>query len=238
MSDDDPVVSEHDVFISTQLSSYLHVIQYPGNVSELERETTATTGRFKKNHTQLELEFPLDMSHPTYSSERGAELAAASQMGRITLQDSYESAANARGLSSLKLSGTKIPLSANSKYFVAVSTNNSIHMTPVETFIAMKPALTYLDESDAKTKNTAKKLETDNSAVQDKLKVVQVQFKKRETEEQIAARLSSYAYLQRQVEEEPWTGLTHFLPRTAECSTVAARLTASSTLPINFKPGH
>lgn len=108
-------------------------------------------------------------------------------------------------------------------------------MTPVETFITMKPSLTYLDESDAQTKSAAKKLESDgNPNAQDKLKMVHVQFKKRETEEQIAARLSSYAYLQRQVEEEAWIKLTHFLPSSMETGTVSERLISPSGLPIEF----
>lgn len=112
----------------------------------------------------------------------------------------------------------------------------SIHMTPVENMIQMRPSLTYLDESDAKTKNVAKRLEHETTnASQDKLKAVQVQFKKRETEEQIAARLSSYAYLQRQVEEEPWIGITHFLPETSESTTVSERLLSNSTVPIEFQ---
>lgn len=100
--------------------------------------------------------------------------------------------------------------------------------------IPLKPALSYLDEADAKTKTASRKLETDSTVVQEKLKAVQVQFRKRETEEQMAARLSSYAYLQRQVEDEPWMELAHFFPGTGESATVAQRLAAASTAPITY----
>lgn len=99
----------------------------------------------------------------------------------------------------------------------------------------LKPSLDYLDESDAKTKNVAKRLEmveaqsSTDKVLESKLRAVQVQFKKRETEEQIAARLSSYTYLKRQVEEEPWVPLTHYLYNTTESQTVAARLVHNAT---------
>ena len=111
-------------------------------------------------------------------------------------------------------------------------------MTPVESVVNMKPTLSYLDESDAKTRSATRRLEGDPISAADKLRAVQVQFKKRETEEQIAARLSSYAYLQRQVEEEPWANTLHFLPGTAESTTVSERLLSSSTSPIEFQAPH
>lgn len=110
-------------------------------------------------------------------------------------------------------------------------------MTPVETMIALRPALDYLDESDARAKSAAKKIETESatSSTQDKLKAVQVQFRKRETEEQMAARLSSYAYLQRKVEEDPWVEMEHFAPHSTESLTLADRLISPTTAPISFK---
>lgn len=111
-------------------------------------------------------------------------------------------------------------------------------MTPVQTIISLRPALDYLDESDARTKSAAKKIETDSaggSSAQEKLKAVQVQFRKRETDEQMAARLSSYAYLQRKVEEDPWVEMCHFTPHSEESAAIAQQLLSSTTAPISLK---
>lgn len=238
MHDDDPVVAEHDVYISTQLSSYLHIFQLPGNYEELEAQnpTTSATGRYKRLHKLVELETVLDTQHATYCEERGFELAEQSLAGRIKLNSSvHGDVADERGkkLASLKLAGSRIALNPHNRFFVATCIDNAIHLTPVETMIAMKPALGYLDEADAKTKTISKKLDIEPNA-QEKLKAVQVQFKKRETEEQMAARLSSFAYLQRQVDDEPWVPLVHFLPGTNESTTVAQRLAAASSAPIEM----
>lgn len=112
---------------------------------------------------------------------------------------------------------------------------DAIHMTPIETVIRMRPDLKYLDDSDAKTKSASKRLDGDPST-EDRLRAVQVQFKKRETDEQMAARLSSFAYLQRKVEDEPWISLTHFTSASNEAQTVAERLIAESHSPIDFGP--
>lgn len=118
--DDDPVVSEHDLYISTHLSPYLHIIQHTGNIIGLEGDSTTLAGRFKKNHKLYELELPIDTAHSTFSSERSQELAIASQTGQIKLQGSSEAINKSSGVSSLKLTGSKVALSADSKYFVAV----------------------------------------------------------------------------------------------------------------------
>lgn len=249
MDCDDPILEEHKVFVSTQLASYLTIIQHPGGISELEGESITLTGRFKKTHKILELEVPLDTTHPTYSSDRGEELAVSSHTGRIHIQGDSKGVQGTTKLTTLQLAGSRMLQSKDSNYFVGIYVNgttplwtfitikclDTLHLTPVECFINMRPTLKYLDESDARTKTAAKRLEGDQQVGLDKPKVLQVQFKKRETEEQIAARLSSYAYLQRQVEEESWTELTHFLPNTAESRTVSERLCAATTQVIDFK---
>lgn len=102
----------------------------------------------------------------------------------------------------------------------------------------MRPALKYLDDSDAKTKQMARRLAfpTGGEPAEEKLKAIQVQYKKRETEEQMAARLSSYAHLQRQQDEEPWIDLTHYTTGSSEAHTVAERLIAINGDPIEFSP--
>lgn len=96
--------------------------------------------------------------------------------------------------------------------------------------IQLRPSLTYLDEIDAKTKATTKKLnEADRPAAAEETKAVQIQFKKKETDEQIAARLNSFAYLKRQVDDEPWVKLSHFSKESQEAEKVMERLVMEGT---------
>lgn len=107
-----------------------------------------------------------------------------------------------------------------------------MHMTPVDSVLALKPSLPHLDEADARTKSAAKKLTEPadgGNGASEKLKALSVQFRKRETEEQMAARLSSYAYLQRQAEDESWINMQYFFPSSQESSTVCDRLTTINT---------
>lgn len=101
--------------------------------------------------------------------------------------------------------------------------------------IQLRPNLTYLDEIDAKTKATTKKLnESDRPAVSEETKAVQIQFKKKETDEQIAARLNSFAYLKRQVDDEPWVKVSHFSKESQEAEKVMERLVIET--PENLGP--
>ena len=91
--------------------------------------------------------------------------------------------------------------------------------------MAIKTSLPHLDEADQKTKSTSRKIDQETSGPEKPTpKSIQVQFRKRETEEQLVARLSSYAHLQRQLEEESWVEMTHYHPNSNESATVYERL--------------
>lgn len=253
--EDDPVVSEHEVYVSTQLMPYLHILQLPGNFGELVGPVTNATARFKPVHRLLDLTLPLDTRHSTYSQERGEELALASSTGKIrtnTMEPMRPSNYGER-IDSLHLTGSRVPMGEHSRYFVATSVNSTrsfnkcfkylslldaIHLTPVESVLSMRPALKYLDDSDAKTKQTARKLtsSTGSEPTEEKLKAIQVQYKKRETEEQMAARLSSYAHLQRQQDEESWIDLTFYTAGSEEAHAVVERFITTSSDSIEFDP--
>lgn len=253
--EDDPVVSEHEVYVSTQLMPYIHVLQLPGNFGELVGPTASATARFKPVHRLLDLTLPLDTRHSTYSQERGEELALASSTGKIRTNtvEPVRPGNYGERIDSLHLTGSRVPIGEHSRFFVATSINgtrrfdsnvkclclvDAIHLTPVESVISMRPALKYIDDSDAKTKQTARKLtsSTGGEPTEEKLKAIQVQYKKRETEEQMAARLSSYAHLQRQQDEEPWIDLAFYTASSEEAHAVAERLIAASSNPIEFDP--
>jgi len=104
-------------------------------------------------------------------------------------------------------------------------------LTPLQSIIQLRPSLKYLDDIDAKNKAASKKIteleksaSSANPSSESALRTIQVQFRKKETEEQIAARINSYAYQKRQVDEEPWISISHFSSDSQEAERVAERL--------------
>lgn len=251
--EEDPVISEYDVYISTQLSPYLHMIQVPrSSIEELEGRGNGAgvqNCRYKRQHKLLELHVPLDTTHSTFSRTRAAEFSTHSGTGRIRLHGTggEGTAATTTGmgegelLKTVKLAGGPMAANPNSRYFVATSMEGALHLTPISNFTLLKPSLPHLDEADARTRSAARKLAepaaTEGGGSGERLRALSVQFKKRETEEQMAARLSSYAYLQRQVENEPWIDMQYFFPSSPESATVFARLaTVDRERAVHFEP--
>lgn len=126
LDDDDPIVSEHDIFISNQLSSYLHLLNLPGNFSELEGSYTSFSGQYKKNHKLLKIQVPLDVSNSTYSKERGEDLALASANGKLKTimtptNTSQTIASKPIGkLNSITLAGSKVNHNSDSRFFAVI----------------------------------------------------------------------------------------------------------------------
>jgi len=221
---DDEILLEMDVFVSTQLAPYMSVLQFPGNLPELEASLGADgsiQGRCKPHSKLVELEFPLDTGHPTFDRGRAEELGQAASEGRIRSATGIYGSTREM-VSKLCLQGSSFvpsPLSSSQsgkQFFVAYSlgmgVDASLHLTPVEQVLVMKPQLTFLDEGDRQTVTTAKRLDQEALHKEGELKAVQVQYRRKETEEQMAARLSSHAYQQRLIDDEPWIDMVHFLP--------------------------
>ncbi len=181
--------------------------------------------RYKERNSVMELDVPIETAHHTYCAERAGELAAVDQHHHQPMLGMRPPA-----LSAIKYSGGKRATATGLAYLVGMRSadGHSLTVQAVDSFIALRPALTYLDEMEAHRKSTARRADSDatssgtppshsaspsgaGGASQEKLRALQAHFKKRETEEQIAARLSSFAHLQRQVDEEPFLLLQHHL---------------------------
>lgn len=97
---------------------------------------------------------------------------------------------------------------------------DELFLCPVESVIPLSPNLSNLDEFEARQRaaSTLPRQRSDDSITQQpsttpttgSTRTIQMQFRKKETEEQVQARLNSYAYLQRQVDDEAWLQLKHF----------------------------
>jgi hypothetical protein len=74
----------------------------------------------------------------------------------------------------------------------------------------LKPSFQTYDAYLQAKKKEAEVEEEEVEAEEEEVKTVQVQIRKGESERAQTARKKSYAYLQQQREEEPWTNLEYF----------------------------
>lgn len=80
--------------------------------------------------------------------------------------------------------------------YVAVVRNGMIHLKPIDAFYTMRPITTNASGNI----DNGEEEEVDANAEAKPVTII----KKRETEEQALARLSSYLHLKKKAEEEPW----------------------------------
>lgn len=119
---DDPVLKEYRVFVTSQLSQYLHLVQTPSRTHLPHSNGGVLPGRYKKMSRNVELDVPIDTRHPTYSRDRGEELATSAQSGAIKLVGSQFQSGASQVLEKVTLAG--VPVSKlNAKYFVGVVRN-------------------------------------------------------------------------------------------------------------------
>lgn len=93
--------------------------------------------------------------------------------------------------------------------------DNKLLLTPLDGVLQLRPSFAHLDAAlagpaaDGAAGRDARAEEAGGEAGGSGLVPLTVQVKKRENERQAAARMSSYAYLQAQVEEEPWVEVAY-----------------------------
>ena len=217
MEVEDRVLEEYDIHVNTVLMSHLHLIQLPSasfasrlaHLRDSHGAETVLSSRFKPKNGLLEVDIPMDTSHRTFDRERGERFA------KEALPPDVKEEEGMSMLDHQRLTGTCLPCNNGIIMLGTLFQGNhlsnlfkpagSMYFTPVSSIIPLSIDFGYLDAARARAK-TAKQ-ETRGHSEEEESKPVQIQFKKRETEEQMAARLNSYAYLQRQVDDEPWVKL-------------------------------
>lgn len=136
---------------------------------------------------------------------------------------------------------------------------DELFLNPVESVIPLAPSLSGLDEFEARQRAASTLPSSGNNYSSSRhhrseeslhspqpassspqqqahaqTKTIQMQFRKKETDEQVQARLNSFAYLQRQVDDEPWQPLKHFSGNAPELEVVRERLITACREPIQF----
>lgn len=186
---DDPVMFEIPVYIGNldnDPKSLLYLLQYTHNTSFQSIPSNFSTIQFKPQTCQLSLTIPFDINSPNYSREKAIELNRISTEGNAFPLDSYI------------LSGENLPQQVT--YYAARKESSGLVMFPLTGIIQLGPAFHYLD---------VKPDLSNQRDITPDMKAIQLQFRKKETAEELDARLNSYSYQLKRMNDEPWQTLSY-----------------------------
>jgi hypothetical protein len=103
----------------------------------------------------------------------------------------------------------------------------------VTSIIPLHVDTSYLDAAFEEAKKRSQRKQSSASGIdgdgtfKERDKPLNVQVMKRETEQETQARLSSYAYLKRKIDDEPWVQLKVFVEGSEESNYLANQLVAT-----------
>lgn len=205
----DPILEECPVFWSTVQTPNLYLLNLPSRYASymlscqknIKGDFLDAKARFKPKCGLFELSLPMDTQHSTLKH----------------LADDKNSSSVIQ-----KMVGANVPCTG-ATYAIARMTFSALHLTPVTGVIDMHVDQSHLDEADRQARLYQKQVNDSKDAADDTgpnsddnelinhekpIKQIAVQVRKRETEEQVNARLTSYAYLKKVQEDEPWKDLS------------------------------
>jgi hypothetical protein len=73
--EEDEVLAEYPIYLSTELTKYLYMFQYPMRSTPFSSKTGPSAARLKPKAKMVELDIPLDTRSTNYSTERGEDFA-------------------------------------------------------------------------------------------------------------------------------------------------------------------
>lgn len=237
----DEVLHEWNVFVGTEMTPFLHLcpMQSASLAARFNSFSGSTAGRFKPSSRRLELQLPFSSSEREFlDGERAAQLQMSAGM---KISGSGWPWRPVQYMVGQFVGGNerndKGPMRKYSTFNAFVV--DDLFLNPVESIIPLATSLASVDEFEARQRaaSSLPSLGSSRQRSDDSLphsasaaataaatgattKTIHMQFRKKETEEQVQARMNSYAYLQRQVDDEPWMQLKHFsgqvrtIPRT------------------------
>lgn len=204
-AESDPLVAEIPVFLSKTLLDKLYVLQYPVRPrSHTYDDSTILKTRIRPQSGHIEMEMGLRTRGPTYDKSKGEQIAYNVDGTYRESRDSEDNFYKSNVMDKLILTSSKA-LSDTSRYAVGVMRDNSLHLSPITTVLALRPSFSYLDQADKRGRQDRKDTAGEEDSDEDeKAKKVTVRFENPETEKSRKAKEKSYGFLLRKIHEEPW----------------------------------
>lgn len=75
MEEDDEIIAEYPIYLTTELTKYLYMFQYPMRSVPFNSRNGPSAARLKPKAKMVELDLPLDTRSTNYSTERGEDFA-------------------------------------------------------------------------------------------------------------------------------------------------------------------
>ncbi|KAI9487047.1 MAG: DNA-directed RNA polymerase III subunit Rpc5 [Benjaminiella poitrasii] len=250
--EEDEVLAEYPIYLTTELSKYLYLFQYPMRSIPFTPRTGPNAARLKPRAKMVELDLPLDTRSPNYSTERGEDFAMG--LNDKTIKTAYdrrmeehEEEMMGRGSNKLKkkeeelldrmtLTSTEIP--SQTKYVVGVIRDDELHITPINTTVQLRPGFKYIDKIDEKWKAANKRIqdvekqeEKKQNAEPGTAQAVQVSVKNAEREGNVRKNL--YSMSVRNADEEEWQPIVYYDENSLQAETVSEKLYAQCKEPLN-----
>ncbi|KAJ2959967.1 hypothetical protein NQZ79_g4564 [Umbelopsis isabellina] len=237
--EEDEIVQEIPVYLSTKLAQNLYLFQYPLRQLPFKPETGPCAARIKPKSNMLEVDIPLDTRAPTYDKARGDDLAAAVSGEKFkTVYDQDDSDYSGRPqtralLDKQTLGSTLIP--SKTKYLVGVLRDKELHVTPLTNTVQLRPTLSYIDKSDEKEKASMKRAQQEEVKEEPKApvgKAQTVQMSVINAENENAPRKNMYSMAVRNADDESWVKLEYFDETTIAADAMYGDLFSSSKEPL------
>lgn len=190
-SETDDVIQEIDVYLSKDLTD-LFLLQFPLRQEQLPED--GIYARFKSQSEMLELLIPINTESEFYSASK--------DVAQVSLQKSDIWSQHTPGFQ--HLNSIKVPLKSN--YFVGLFKDDKFFLSPLKASIQLRPSLRNVDQLLVKENSDT----IESGIQQEKTKALQVQFRKKESHAEAFAKLRSYAYLQKLIDEESWSNFEFF----------------------------
>ncbi|KAI8579221.1 hypothetical protein K450DRAFT_243346 [Umbelopsis ramanniana AG] len=216
--EEDEILHEIPVYLSTKLAQNLYLFQYPLRVLPFAPGTGPAAARIKPKSQLIEVDLPIDTRAPTYDKGRGDDFASGVTGEKFRTvfdqedEDDYSGRPKKRTLLDKQtLGSTLIP--TKTKYLVGVLKDKELHVTPLTNTVQMRPTLSYIDKSDEKERASAKRAqqeETKEEQSKSAGKAQTVQMSVINAENESTPRKNMYSMATRNADDEEWVKLEYF----------------------------
>ncbi|KAI7900715.1 DNA-directed RNA polymerase III subunit Rpc5 [Cokeromyces recurvatus] len=245
--EEDEILAEYPIYLTTELSKYLYLFQYPMRSTPFTTRTGPNAARLKPKAKMVELDLPLDTRSPNYSTERGEDFAMG--LNDKTIKTAYDRRMEEHEeemmghkskkkeeelLDRMTLTSTQVP--SQTKYVVGIIRDEELHITPINTTVQLRPGFKYIDKIDEKWKAANKRIQDVEKQEERKqndtgtAQTVQVSVKNAEREGSIRKNLYSMAV--RNAEEEEWQPIVYYDENSLQAEAVSEKLYTQSKEPL------
>lgn len=217
---DDDVVFEADVVLSQPSpSSSLYLLQYPlrTNAVPIGTERSVDRVRLRPRYGRVELSLAL---HPSVATSSGTRETCAASF------DSQQSAAHEKSIGRTQTLRSQPAANRPDANYAAAAFVKAgpraaaLVLAPLKSVVQLRPAFDYIDEraaaiarqkvddKNARASARGERREEASEKTGETASVLQVQFRRRETERAAARRLSSHGALAKKEAEDSWVDLS------------------------------